>query len=100
MINVYSILKCPWGEKNHCPMFNIRGKKQPGKHNLAKKLFSAYFKNNFIYLFIFGCAGSSLLLQCVCFLFRWLLWLQNAGSRALRLWWLWHIGSVVVAPGL
>ena len=58
MINVYSILKCPWGEKNHCPMFNIRGKKQPGKHNLAKKLFSAYFKNNFIYLFIFGAAWA------------------------------------------
>ena len=64
MINVYSILKCPWGEKNHCPMFNIRGKKQPGKHNLAKKLFSAYFKNNFIYLSL-----AVLGLHCYCNVF-------------------------------
>ena len=50
----------------------------------------------FIYLFIFGCVGFSLLragatlLWCAGFSFWWLLWLQSTGSR--------HVDSVVVAP--
>ena len=54
-----------------------------------------FLKNKFIYLFIFGCVGSSLLhglslvlvsggyssLWCAGFSLRWLLLLQSTGSR-------------------
>ena len=65
-----------------------------------------FFFNNFLFLFIFGCAGSSLLhrlslvavsegyssLWYSVFLLQWLLLLQSTGSR--------HVGSVVGARGL
>ena len=65
-----------------------------------------FYGINFIYLFIYGCVGSSLphrlslaaasggysLLQCAGLSLWWLLSLQSTGSR--------HTGSVVVARGL
>ena len=71
---------------------------------------SMHLKN---YLFSFGCAGSSLLLELFSscslgysslrwagFLSLWLLWLQSIGSRARGLQWLQHTASVGVVHGL
>ena len=71
---------------------------------------SMHLKN---YLFSFGCAGSSLLLELFSscslgysslrwagFLSLWLLWLQSIGSRAGGLQWLQHTASVGVVHGL
>ena len=49
-----------------------------------------YFILFHLFIFIFGCIGSSL--QCAGFSLWWLLLLQSMGSR--------HAGSVVVAHGL
>ena len=60
-------------------------------------LFSlSFFFLNFIYLFIFGCVGSSL--QCAGFSLQWLLLLRTQGSVAVARG-LWSTGSVVVAHG-
>ena len=71
-------------------------------------------KNKFIYLFIFGCIGFSLLradfsvvvasggyssLWCTGFSLQWLL-IAEHGLYVHRLQQLWHVGSVVVARGL
>ena len=81
--------------------------------------FSIFF-NKFIYLFIFGCVGSSLLpagfslvaasggyslLRCAGFSLQWLLiavasLIAKHRLQACRLQQLWHTGSVVVAHGL
>ena len=73
------------------------------------------FKTIFIVLFVYGCAGPSLLqgnkgqvqgarvtlkLQCVGFSLQQLLLLQSMGSRARGLQQLLHVGSVIVAPKL
>ena len=84
--------------------------------------FFFFLINVFIYLFIFGCIGSSLLragfslvaasggyssLRCAGFSLQWLLLLQSTGSRhtgfsSCGTWaqQLWHVGSVVMAHGL
>ena len=59
-----------------------------------------------LYLFMYCCAGSSLLpagflsFQGEGLLLQWLLLLQSTGSRVLRLQELWHMGSVVVVQEL
>ena len=75
------------------------------------------FLKNFVYLilFIFGCAGSSVLLPgfspvaasratfslpCSGFSLRQLLLLQSSGSRMRQLQQLQHVGSAVATPGL
>ena len=77
--------------------------------------YTDFLKDILINYFVFGCNGSlflcgffsgcseqRLLLQLHCsgFSLQWLLLLQSTGSRACRLQQLWHVGSVVVAPGL
>ena len=84
--------------------------------------FFFFLINVFIYLFIFGCIGSSLLragfslvaasggyssLRCAGFSLQWLLLLQSTGSRhtgfsSCGTWaqQLWHVGSVVMAHRL
>ena len=71
-------------------------------------------KNNFIYVFTYGCVGSSLLggllfsyskwglllLHRAGFSSQWLLLLPSTGSRVCGLQQLRHTGSVVVAPKL
>ena len=62
----------------------------------------------YIFMFIIGCAGSSLLHEGLLSLQRvgatlqmqWLLSSRSTGSRAHRLPQLWHVGSVAVAHGL
>ena len=73
----------------------------------GKVISSSFFGLRWIYLFIFGCAGSSLLregflqlwivrttlqLWCVGFSLQWLLLLWSMGSSACGLQQLWHTG--------
>ena len=73
-----------------------------------------FFKNyNFIYLLIYGCAGSSLLcssvsiqlwqvgvtLQCTDLSLQGLLLFLSTGCRPHGLQWLQHLGLVVAVPG-
>ena len=44
--------------------------------------------------------GPPLQLRCVGFSLLWLLLLRSMGSRASRLQWLWHVGSVLATPRL
>ena len=68
-------------------------KREPERWAWIQRCSSSFFKYNCVYLFIFGCAGSSLLcyglalfaasrLRCPGFSLQWLLLLRSPGSKA------------------
>ena len=62
--------------------------------------FNIYIFLKCVYLFIFGCAGSSLLLELVSSCEEWGLLSICGGFSCCRAWAPGHVGSVVVASGL
>ena len=67
------ILKETWKERSHSTRREVSLEKK------ERDFFFFFFFDKFIYLFIFGCVGSSL--WCVGFSLRRLLLLQSTGSR-------------------
>ena len=99
--------------KTLCLVFHFKSQSSEGKWPFNPQMvFCEHFC--FVYLFIFGCAGFSLLcadllqllrleaplLHCAGFSSQWLLLLQSTGSRVHKVQQLWHLGSVVVAHRL